>query len=116
MDGVRVGKRVIGAEAPVTIGWENIPRVQRRPAQAVHIHLVPARGTLRAGHCSGIMLPISIAKASDRHQASASASGCCFWRSEWVNPRYASWQLTWKECVTDLFYVGLGSTRFLNLA
>ena len=31
MDGVRVGKRIIGAEAPVTIGWENIPRVEGGP-------------------------------------------------------------------------------------
>ena len=29
---------------------------------------------------------------------------------EWINPRYRSWQLTWKELVTDLFYVGLGYT------
>ena len=29
---------------------------------------------------------------------------------EWVNPRYRSWQLTWKELVTDMFYVGLGYT------
>ena len=29
---------------------------------------------------------------------------------EWVNPRYRSWQLTWKEFATDVFYVGLGYT------
>ena len=29
---------------------------------------------------------------------------------EWVNPRHASWRLTWKEFATDLFYVGLGYT------
>jgi sterol desaturase/sphingolipid hydroxylase (fatty acid hydroxylase superfamily) len=29
---------------------------------------------------------------------------------EWVNPRYDSWRLTWKEFATDLFYVGLGYT------
>jgi sterol desaturase/sphingolipid hydroxylase (fatty acid hydroxylase superfamily) len=29
---------------------------------------------------------------------------------EWVNPRFDSWRLTWKEAVTDLFYVGLGYT------
>lgn len=26
---------------------------------------------------------------------------------EWISPRYKSWRLTWKEAVTDLFYVGL---------
>jgi len=29
---------------------------------------------------------------------------------EWVNPRYDSWRLTWKELATDLFFVGLGYT------
>jgi len=33
---------------------------------------------------------------------------------EWVNPRHASWRLTWKELASDLFYVGLGYT-LLNL-
>ena len=28
MDGVRVGNRVIGTQAPVTVGWENIPKVE----------------------------------------------------------------------------------------
>jgi hypothetical protein len=28
MDGIRVGKRVVGTQSPVTIGWENIPRVE----------------------------------------------------------------------------------------
>lgn len=31
MAGVRIGNRVVGAEAPVTIGWENIPRVEGGP-------------------------------------------------------------------------------------
>jgi sterol desaturase/sphingolipid hydroxylase (fatty acid hydroxylase superfamily) len=34
---------------------------------------------------------------------------------EWVNPRFESWRLTWKELVTDLFFVGLGYT-VLHLA
>ena len=29
---------------------------------------------------------------------------------EWLNPRFDSWRQTWKELVTDLFYVGLGFT------
>jgi sterol desaturase/sphingolipid hydroxylase (fatty acid hydroxylase superfamily) len=34
---------------------------------------------------------------------------------EWVSPRHTSWRLTWKELVTDLFYVGIGYT-FVNVA
>ena len=33
MDGILVGKRVIGAQSPVTIGWENIPKVEGGPAK-----------------------------------------------------------------------------------
>ena len=33
MNGVRVGNRIIGAEAPVTVGWENIGRVEGGPAK-----------------------------------------------------------------------------------
>ena len=33
MSGVRVGNRVIGAQAPVIVGWENIPKVQGGPAK-----------------------------------------------------------------------------------
>jgi len=29
---------------------------------------------------------------------------------EFVNPRYKSWQITWKELTTDLFYVGISYT------
>ena len=31
MEGVVVGKRRIGTQAPVTVGWENIPRVEGGP-------------------------------------------------------------------------------------
>ena len=31
MDGIRVGKRVVGTQSPVTIGWENIPKVEGGP-------------------------------------------------------------------------------------
>ena len=31
--GVRVGKRIIGNEGPVTVGWENIPRVEGGPVK-----------------------------------------------------------------------------------
>jgi sterol desaturase/sphingolipid hydroxylase (fatty acid hydroxylase superfamily) len=29
---------------------------------------------------------------------------------EWINERHASWRLTWKEFLTDLFYMVLGAT------
>jgi hypothetical protein len=31
MAGVKVGKRVIGSDAPVIVGWENIGRVEGGP-------------------------------------------------------------------------------------
>ena len=33
MQGTRVGKRMIGVQSPVTVGWENIPRVQGGPVK-----------------------------------------------------------------------------------
>ena len=33
MDGVRVGKRIVGTQSPVTIGWENIPKVEGGPVK-----------------------------------------------------------------------------------
>jgi len=108
MDGVRVGKRVVGADAPVTIGWENIPRVEGGPLkQFVFTWFQPA--ALFALILFWYYAPNSIAKAS-----TAIGIGIGFrvllLALEWVNPRYESWRLTWKELVTDLFYVGLGFT------
>ena len=28
MEGVRVGNRMIGTQSPVTVGWENLPKVE----------------------------------------------------------------------------------------
>lgn len=108
MQGVRVGKRVIGAQSPVTVGWENVPRVEgSRSKVLVFTWFQPAV-------LFGLILfwyyaPNDIAKAS-----TAIGIGIGFrlllLALEWVNPRFASWQLTWKELVTDLFYVGLGYT------
>ena len=108
MDGIRVGKRIIGAESPVTIGWENIPRVEGGPVkQFVFTWFQPAM--LLALLAFWYYAPNSIAKAS-----TAIGIGIGFkvllLGLEWVNPRYRSWQLTWKELATDLFYVGLGYT------
>ena len=31
MEGVRVGNRMIGTQSPVTVGWENLPKVEGGP-------------------------------------------------------------------------------------
>jgi len=108
MDGVRVGNRLIGTEAPVTVGWENIPRVQGGPVkQFVFTWFQPA--VLFGLIAFWYYAPDSIAKAS-----TAIGIGIGFklllLALEWVTPRHESWRLTWKELVTDLFYVGLGYT------
>ena len=108
MEGVRVGKRVIGAQAPVTVGWENIPKVEGGPVkQFIFTWFQPTM--LFALIAFWYYAPNSIAKAS-----TAIGIGIGFkvllLGLEWVNPRYDSWRLTWKELVTDLFYVGLGFT------
>lgn len=108
MDGVRVGKRIIGADAPVTVGWENIPKVQGGPLKRfVFTWFQPA--ALLALVAFWYYAPNDIAKAS-----TAIGIGIAFkallLALEWVNPRHDSWRLTWKELVTDLFYVSLGYT------
>lgn len=108
MDGIRVGKRVIGSQSPVTIGWENIPKVEGGPVkQFVFTWFQPA--ALFALLAFWYYAPNSIAKTS-----TGIAIGIGFklllLALEWVNPRYDSWRLTWKELITDLFYVSLGYT------
>jgi sterol desaturase/sphingolipid hydroxylase (fatty acid hydroxylase superfamily) len=108
LDGIRVGNRLIGTQSPVTIGWENIPKVGGGPVkQFVFTWFQPT--ALFALLAFWYYAPNSIAKAS-----TAVGIGIGFKALllglEWVNPRYASWRLTWKEAATDLFYVGLGYT------
>lgn len=115
MDGIRVGNRVIGRQAPVTIGWENIPRVEGGPVKrAFFTYFQPT--VLFALILFWYYAPNSIAKASTAIWISVGFKAflLCL---EWVNPRYRSWQLTWKELVTDLFYVGMGYTvvRYINI-
>ncbi|WP_206244767.1 sterol desaturase family protein [Novosphingobium terrae] len=114
MEAVRVGNRLIGAQAPVTVGWENIPRVEGGPLKRfVFTWFQPTM--LFALILFWYYAPNSIAKTS-----TAVGIGIGFkvllLGLEWVNPRYRSWRLTWKELVTDLFYVGLGYTlvRLVN--
>jgi hypothetical protein len=108
MDGVLVRGRLIGAQAPVTVGWENIGTVQGGPVKRfVFTWFQPF--FLAAFVLFFYYAPNSIATAT-----TAVWIGICFrillLGLEWVNPRYESWTLTWKECATDLFYVGLGYT------
>jgi sterol desaturase/sphingolipid hydroxylase (fatty acid hydroxylase superfamily) len=108
MNGTRVGNRVIGAQSPVTVGWENIPKVQGGPVkQFIFTWFQPA--VLLGLIAFWYYAPNSIAKAS-----TAVGIGIGFKALllvlEWVNPRHDSWRLTWKELCIDLFYVGLGYT------
>jgi sterol desaturase/sphingolipid hydroxylase (fatty acid hydroxylase superfamily) len=108
MNGVRVGNRVIGAQSPVTVGWENLPRVEGGPIkQFVFTHFQPAV-------FFGLLLFWYYAPSSMAQASTAFALGIGFklllLGLEWVNPRHKSWQLTWKELAVDLFYVGLGYT------
>jgi hypothetical protein len=113
MDGIRVGNRVIGTQGPVTVGWENIPKVEGGPFKRFFFtYFQPA--VLFALILFWFYAPNSIAKAT-----TAIYIGIGFkvflLALEWVNPRFASWQLTWKEAATDLFYVGLGYTALNSL-
>jgi len=108
LPGIRVGKRVIGTEGPVIVGWENIPRVEGGPVkQFIFTWFQPTM--LFALLAFWYYAPNSIATAS-----TAIGIGIGFkvllLGLEWVNPRYESWQLTWKELTVDLFYVSLGYT------
>ena len=108
MNGTRVGNRVIGAQSPVTIGWDNVPKVQGGPLkQFVFTWFQPAM--LFALIAFWYYAPNSIAKASTAIGIGIGFKALLL-ALEWVNPRFDSWRLTWKEAVTDLFYVGLGYT------
>ncbi|KUR70747.1 sterol desaturase [Novosphingobium fuchskuhlense] len=108
MDGIRVGKRVVGTQSPVTIGWENVPQVEGGTFKRLFFTwFQPA--VLFGMVAFWYYAPNSIAKAS-----TAIGIGIGFrillQILEFVNPRYKSWQITWKELATDLFYVGVATT------
>jgi len=108
MDGIRVGNRIIGTQGPVIVGWENIPKVEGGPIkQFVFTYFQPF--ALFAMIAFWYLAPDSIATKS-----TAIGIGIGFKAlllgMEWISPRYKSWRLTWKEAVTDLFYVGLTYT------
>lgn len=108
MAGVRVGNRIIGGDSPVIVGWENVPKVEGGPVkQFIFTWFQPF--FLFALIAFWYYAPNSIATAT-----TAIIIGISFRvlliAVELVNPRHKSWQLTWKELCTDLFYVGLGYT------
>ncbi len=108
MNGVRVGNRIIGADAPVTIGWENIPKVEGGTFKRLFFTWFQPV-TLLALMAFWYYAPNSWAKASVGIWIGIGFKALLL-SLEWINPRHKSWQLTWKEAATDLFYVGLGYT------
>jgi sterol desaturase/sphingolipid hydroxylase (fatty acid hydroxylase superfamily) len=108
MDGIRVGKRVIGTQSPVTVGWENIGRVEGGPFKRFFFTWFQPT-TLIALILFWYYAPNSIATFTTAIYIGIGFRALLL-ALEWVNPRYDSWKLTWKELVTDLFYVGLGYT------
>lgn len=108
MNGTLVGKRMIGTKAPVIVGWENIPKVEGSRAKRLFFTLFQPV-VLFAVLAFWFYAPNPIATAS-----TAIGIGICFklllLGLEWLQPRHESWKLTWKELVTDLFYVSLGYT------
>ena len=111
--GIQVGNRVVGTQSPVTIGWDNIPKVEGGTFKRLFFTwFQPA--VLFAMIAFWYYAPNSIAKAS-----TAIGIGIGFRLLlqilEFVNPRHESWRITWKELATDLFYVGVSYTM-VNLA
>ena len=108
MAGVRVGNRIIGADSPVTVGWDNIPKVEGGPLKRfIFTYFQPF--FLFSLIAFWYYAPNSLATATTAITIAISFKVLLI-GIELVNPRHKSWQLTWKELCTDLFYVGLGYT------
>ena len=108
MAGTRVGNRIIGAEAPVIIGWDNIGKVEGGPIKRVFFsYFQPVMLFALIGFF--YYAPNDIAVASTAFMIGIGFR-IVMLAFEWVSPRYKSWELTWKEFATDLFYVSLGYT------
>lgn len=108
MNGTRVGNRIIGTEAPVIVGWDNIGKVEGGPIKRfIFSWFQPVVLFSLIGFW--YYAPNSIAVASTAFMIGI-AFRVLMLALEWVSPRYESWQLTWKEFATDLFYVSLGYT------
>ncbi len=99
---------MIGTEAPVTIGWENLPRVEGGPIkQFVFTWFQPVM--LFALIAFWYYAPNWLATAETAIYLGIGFKALLL-ALEWVSPRFTSWRLTWKEAATDLFYVGIGYT------
>ncbi|MEL6708919.1 MAG: sterol desaturase family protein [Pseudomonadota bacterium] len=108
MAGVQVGNRMIGADSPVTVGWENVPRVEGGPIkQFVFTYWLPF--WLFSMLAFVYWGPNDIVKASTMFMIGIGFRVLLL-ALEWVNPRFESWKLTWKEFATDIFYVSIGYT------
>lgn len=108
MAGVRVGNRIIGADAPITVGWENIGRVEGGPLKRLfftYFQPVVLFGMIAFWYYA----PNDIAVASTAFKI-AIGFQVFLLGLEWLSPRYGHWRLTWKELATDVFYVGMGFT------
>jgi sterol desaturase/sphingolipid hydroxylase (fatty acid hydroxylase superfamily) len=108
MNGVRVGNRVVGTESPVTIGWENIPKVEGGPFKRLFF------SWFQPVMLFSLILFFYYAPDSLATATTAIYIGIGFklflLGLEWFFPRYESWRITWKELTVDLFYVSLGYT------
>jgi sterol desaturase/sphingolipid hydroxylase (fatty acid hydroxylase superfamily) len=90
------------------VGWENIPKVEGGPFKRFFFtYFQPAM--LFGFILFWFYAPNSIATATTAIYIGIGFKVLLL-ALEWVNPRYDSWRLTWKEAATDLFYVGLGYT------
>lgn len=105
---------MIGTQSPVTIGWDNIPKVTGGPVKRLFFSwFQPAALLLLV--LFWYYAPNSIAKASTAIGIGIGFKALLL-ALEWVNPRYESWRLTWKELATDMFYVGLSYTLVKTVA
>ncbi len=114
MAGTRIGNRVIGAQSPVTLGWENVPRVEGGPVKLFFFTWFQPF-MMFALVAFWYYAPNSIAKTSTAIGIGLGFKAIML-ALEWFFPRHKSWHLTWKELATDLFYVGISITlvRFVD--
>ena len=92
--------------APVTVGFENLGRVQGgRFKQAFFTHFQPA--FLIVVVAFYYYAPEAWIKPSVTLQIGIGVK-IMFLVMEWISPRYESWRHTWKELACDTFFVAIG--------
>lgn len=108
MAGTLVRKRIIGADAPVTVGWDNIGQVEGgRLKRAFFAWFQPV--VLFAMLAFWYWAPSEIAVASTGFMIFLGFA-VLLMVIEALFPRHDSWKMTWKELASDVFYVGIGLT------